>query len=69
MGSGTPCKVTARNNVLDAHRVSPSPASAFFTGKALANFLFVTAVEIVLAPVFTVFYNLHPLGDTWLIEG
>jgi heme exporter protein B len=57
-----------RNHVLDAHRLSPAPASAFFTGKALANFLFVTSVEIVLAPVFAVFYNLHPLGDArWLL--
>jgi len=53
------------NSVLDAHRLSPAPASALFIGKALANFLFVTAVEIVLAPIFAIFYNLHPLGDTW----
>jgi heme exporter protein B len=53
------------NNVLDAHRLSAAPASALFIGKALANFLFVTAVEVVLAPIFTVFYNLHPLGQTW----
>lgn len=53
------------NNVLDAHRLSAAPASALFMGKALANFLFVTSVEIVLAPIFTVFYNLHPLGETW----
>ena len=53
------------NNVLDAHRLSAAPASALFIGKALANFLFVTAVEVVLAPIFTVFYNLHPLGETW----
>lgn len=52
------------NGVLDAHRLSPAPASALFVGKALANFLFVTAVEVVLAPVFAVFYNLHPLGET-----
>ena len=51
------------NGVLDAHRLSPAPASALFVGKALANFFFVTAVEIVLAPVFVVFYNLHPLGE------
>ena len=38
-----------------------------FLGKALANFLFVTAVELVLAPVFAVFYNLHPLGNTALL--
>ena len=55
----------ANNNVLDAHRLSAAPASALFVGKAIANFLFVTAVEVVLAPIFTVFYNLHPLGDTW----
>jgi heme exporter protein B len=51
--------------VLDAHRLSAAPASALFVGKALANFLFVTAVEVVLAPIFTVFYNLQPLGQTW----
>ena len=56
-----------RNHVLDAHRLSPAPASAFFVGKAIANFLFVTVVEIVLSLVFVLFYNLHPLGDTWLL--
>ena len=54
-----------RNNVLDAHRLSPAPASAFYVGKAIANFLFVTFVELVLALVFVLFYNLHPLGNTW----
>jgi heme exporter protein B len=53
------------NHVLDAHRLSPAPVSALFVGKALANFLLVTIVELVLAPVFTIFYNLHPLGETW----
>jgi heme exporter protein B len=53
------------NNVLDAHRLAPAPASALFVGKALANFVFVTAVELVLAPVFAIFYNLHPLGEAW----
>jgi heme exporter protein B len=52
-------------SVLDAHRLSPAPASALFVGKALANFLFVCVVELALAPIFAVFYNLHPLGETW----
>ncbi|MES2391500.1 MAG: heme exporter protein CcmB [Acidobacteriota bacterium] len=56
-----------RNGVLDAHRLSPAPSSALFIGKALANFLFVSAVELVLAPVFVVFYNLQPLGDSRLL--
>ena len=58
------------NHVLDAQRLSPSPASALFLGKALANLIFVSATQIVLAPVFKVFYNLHALGNgqlVWLI--
>jgi heme exporter protein B len=56
-----------RNHVLDAHRLVPAAASTLFLGKALANMLFVTAVELVLAPMFTVFYNLHALGQGWLL--
>ncbi len=56
-----------RNGVLDAHRLSPAPGSALFVGKALANFLFVTVVEVVLAPVFSIFYNLHPVGQTSML--
>lgn len=56
-----------RNQVLDAQRMAPAGASALFLGKAIANFLFVLAVEAVLAPIFIVFYNLHALGNVWLL--
>jgi heme exporter protein B len=56
-----------RNRVMDAQRMAPSPPSALFLGKALANLLFVALVEIVLAPLFIVFYNLHALGQAWLL--
>ena len=56
-----------RNQVLDAHRLSPAPPSALFVGKAMANFLFVSLVEAVLVPVFVLFYNIHPLGEAWLL--
>jgi len=36
-----------------------------FLAKVLANFLFVGIVQLVLGPIFFIFYNLHPLGDTW----
>jgi heme exporter protein B len=52
-----------RNQVLEAQRMAPSPASALFLGKALANMLFVLVVEAVLAPIFIVFFNLHVLGN------
>lgn len=56
-----------RHNLIDAHRMSPAPASSLFLGKVLANFLFVSAVELVLAPLFAIFYNLRALGDAWLL--
>jgi heme exporter protein B len=56
-----------RNQVLDAQRLAPSPASSLFLGKALANMVFVTAVEAILAPIFIVFYNLHALGNVALL--
>ncbi|HEY0264687.1 MAG TPA: heme exporter protein CcmB [Granulicella sp.] len=56
-----------RNSVLDAQRMSPSPASALFLGKVLANMLFVLLVEAILAPLFIVFYNLNALGNGWLL--
>jgi heme exporter protein B len=56
-----------RNQVLDAQRMAPAPASALFLSKTLANFLFVAIVEAVLAPIFIVFYNLQAIGQGWLL--
>jgi heme exporter protein B len=56
-----------RNQVLEAHRMAPAPASALFLGKAISNLLFVLAVEAVLAPIFVIFFNLHILGNAWLL--
>lgn len=56
-----------RHNVLDAHRMSPAPASSLFLGKVIANFIFVSAIELLLAPLFAIFYNLRALGDIWTL--
>ena len=56
-----------RHQVLDVQRMAPAPASSLFLAKVIANFIFVTLVQIVLAPLFAIFYNLHPLGETWLL--
>jgi heme exporter protein B len=56
-----------RHQVLDALRMTPSDGAALFLAKVLANFLFVSLVQLVLGPVFFIFYNLHPLGDAWLL--
>jgi len=54
-----------RNQVLDAYRVSPAPANALFIAKAVGNFMFVTVLEALMAPLFIVFYNLRALGPAW----
>jgi len=52
-----------RNGVLDALRLTPAPPNALFLGKVIANFLFVAAIEILITPVFVVFYNLRVIGS------
>jgi heme exporter protein B len=54
-----------RNAVLDAYRVSPAPANSLFLAKALGNFLFVAVIELLMTPLFVVFYNLRPLGPAY----
>jgi heme exporter protein B len=54
-----------RNQVLDAYRVSPAPASALFMAKVLGNFLLVSLLEALMAPLFMIFYNLRALGPAW----
>jgi heme exporter protein B len=54
-----------RNTVLDAYRVSPAPANPLFLAKAFGNFIFVSILQALMTPLFTVFYNLRPLGPAW----
>jgi len=54
-----------RNQVLDAYRVSPAPATALFVAKALGNFILVSVLEALMAPLFMIFYNLRALGPAW----
>ena len=54
-----------RNGVLDALRLAPAPANALFLGKVIANFIFVAIIQILITPVFVVFYNLRVVGSGW----
>jgi heme exporter protein B len=54
-----------RNQVLDAYRVSPAPANSLFLAKALGNFIFVAVLEMLMTPLFVMFYKLRPLGPSW----
>ncbi|MDE3161893.1 MAG: heme exporter protein CcmB [Acidobacteriota bacterium] len=54
-----------RHQVLDAQRMTPAPGAELYLAKVLANFLFVTIVQVLLAPVFLVMYNLSVQGQAW----
>lgn len=54
-----------RNGVLDAYRVSPAPAEALFLGKCLGNFILISLLECLMAPLFVIFYNLSSVGPLW----
>jgi heme exporter protein B len=54
-----------RNQVLDAYRVSPASANSLFVAKVLGNFILVSLLEGLMAPLFVVFYNLRAIGPAW----
>jgi heme exporter protein B len=56
-----------RHQVMDAQRMVPSPAAELYLAKVIVNFLFVTIVQVILAPFFFIFYNLHVAGQAWLL--
>jgi len=51
-----------RNQVLDAYRLSPAPPQALFLSKTVGNFIFVSILEVLMVPLFVVFYNLRSVG-------
>jgi heme exporter protein B len=50
------------NQTLDALRMAPISPFAILLGKTVANFLFLSAAEVVLVPVFAVLYNVSVAG-------
>ena len=56
-----------RHNVIDAQRMSPAPGADLFLAKVIVNFLFVSIVQVILAPLFVVFYDLRIQGQGWLL--
>ncbi|MBS1804873.1 MAG: heme exporter protein CcmB [Acidobacteria bacterium] len=56
-----------RHQVMDAQRMTPSSGAQLYFAKVLVNFIFVTLVQIALAPFFFVMYNLHIAGPAWVL--
>lgn len=54
--------VETEDHAIDGLLASPISREAIFIGKALANLIFVAAVQLIAIPALMLFYNL-PLGD------
>jgi heme exporter protein B len=50
------------NDTMDALRMAPISTFAILSAKILANFIFMSLVEVVLVPVFSVLYNVSLAG-------
>jgi heme exporter protein B len=50
------------NDTMDALRMAPISTFAILAAKMLANFIFMSLVEVVLVPVFSVLYNVSLAG-------
>lgn len=54
--------VESEDHAIDGLLASPVSREAIFLGKAMANLIFVAAVQLIAIPALVLFYNL-PLGD------
>lgn len=64
IGLGRSFIAERENDCLDALLMSPAPKGALYLGKLIANLLFTLAVEVVLFPLFVLFFNFDP-GPDW----
>jgi heme exporter protein B len=58
IGLGKSFTSELQNDCLESLQMSPAPKGAIYLGKVAANFLFMLSVEILLFPLFVLFFNL-----------
>lgn len=61
IGLGRSFTVELQNDCLEALQISPVSKGAVYLGKLLANLLFILCVELLLLPLFVIFFNLDIL--------
>jgi heme exporter protein B len=65
LGLGRAFAVERQNDVFDALTAAPAPKGAIFLGKLAANLVFIGTIELLMLPIFAVFFPL-PEGVLWL---
>ena len=67
IGLGKSFLVETQNDCMENLLMAPIPKGAVYLGKLLGNFLFMLVVEIVIFPLFIIFFNLDIFGQIPMI--
>jgi heme exporter protein B len=61
IGLGKSFTIELQNDCLEALQINPISKGAIYLGKLLANLIFILSVELLLLPLFVIFFNLDIL--------
>ncbi|RMH37396.1 MAG: hypothetical protein D6690_03250 [Nitrospirae bacterium] len=67
IGLGKSFLAELHNDCLEYLQMSPAPKGAIYLGKMTANFLFMLLAEVVLFPLFIIFFNLDVVEEIWIL--
>lgn len=67
IGLGKSFSSEMQNDCLESLQMSPVPKGAIYLGKVLANFFFILSVEILLFPLFILFFNLEVVEELGIL--
>ena len=67
IGLGKSFLVETQNDCMENLLMAPIPKGAVYLGKLLGNFLFMLVVEIIIFPLFIIFFNLDIFGQIPMI--
>jgi heme exporter protein B len=67
IGLGKSFAAELQNDCLEHLQISPAPKGAIYLGKLTANLLFMLVVEVILFPMFVIFFNLDVVEELPLL--
>jgi heme exporter protein B len=67
IGLGKSFTAELQNDCLEYLQLSPAPKGAIYLGKMMANLLFMLTVEVLLFPLFVLFFNLDVVEEIGLL--
>ena len=67
IGLGKSFSAELQNDAIEYLQMSPAPKGAIYLGKMIGNFLFMLVVEVMLFPLFVLFFNLDIVDEIGLL--